>query len=92
MKKYPQLIIQIKAHTDSRGRDDFNYILSDKRANAVLVWLLKKGINRQRILAIGFGEEQLLNDCKNGVKCTEKEHLENRRTEFVIVNPYVIGN
>jgi outer membrane protein OmpA-like peptidoglycan-associated protein len=92
MKKYPQLIIQVKAHTDSRGRDDFNYILSDKRANAVLVWLLKKGINRQRILAIGFGEEQLLNDCKNGVKCTEEEHLENRRTEFVIVNPYVIGN
>ena len=92
MKKYPQLIIQVKAHTDSRGRDDFNYILSDKRANAVLVWLLKKGINRQRILAIGFGEEQLLNDCKNGVKCTEEEHLENRRTEFVIVNSYVIGN
>lgn len=92
MNKYEQLIIQVKAHTDSRGRDDFNYILSDKRANTVLIWLVRKGIDRQRILAIGFGEEQLINDCKNGVKCTEEEHLENRRTEFVIVNPYVIGN
>ena len=92
MNKYPQLIIQIKAHTDSRGRDDYNYILSDKRANSVLIWLLEKGINRQRILAIGFGEEQLINDCKNGVKCTEEEHLANRRTEFVILNPAAVGH
>lgn len=61
MTKYPKLNIQIRAHTDSRGKDNYNYILSDKRANAVLLWLINKGVDRTRILAIGFGEEQLRN-------------------------------
>jgi peptidoglycan-associated lipoprotein len=92
MNKFPEIIIQIKAFTDSRGRDNFNFDLSDKRANAAMNWIINKGIHKDRILAVGYGEEQLVNGCKNGVKCSEEEHLENRRTEFVILNPVVIGH
>ncbi|TMM30336.1 flagellar motor protein MotB [Polaribacter aestuariivivens] len=92
MNKFPEIIIQIRAHTDSRGNDDFNFKLSEKRANATMNWIVNKGIHKDRILAVGFGEEQLVNDCKNGVKCSEKEHANNRRTEFVILNPVVIGH
>lgn len=92
MNKYPEIIIQIRAHTDSRGKDNFNYVLSDKRANTAMRWIIKKGISKNRIMAIGFGEEGLINHCKNGIKCSEEEHLENRRTEFIILNPSIVGH
>lgn len=92
MNKYPEILIQIRAHTDSRGRDNYNFILSDKRAKVAMNWIVKNGIHKDRILAVGFGEEQLVNACKNGAKCSEEEHLKNRRTEFVILNPVVLGH
>ena len=91
MNKYPEIIIQIKAHTDSKGREDSNLKLSVKRAYTSMNWLLEKGIHKDRLFAVGFGEKELVNECKSFVKCSDEKHQENRRTEFVILNPVVIG-
>lgn len=86
LRANPNMIIKIEAHTDSRGRDKFNMRLSDKRAKSTRDYILSRGISPNRIeSAIGFGETQLLNKCKNGVKCTAEEHQLNRRSYFYIV-------
>ncbi len=86
MQEYPKMKIDIRSHTDSRSSVKSNLILSDKRAKSIMAWLVKKGIAANRLKGKGFGESQLLNKCKDGVKCTEEEHLLNRRSEFVIVS------
>ena len=48
-------------------------------------WLIAKGISRDRLVAVGYGEGQNVNDCKNQIPCSEKEHQLNRRTEFRIL-------
>jgi outer membrane protein OmpA-like peptidoglycan-associated protein len=78
------LKIELSSHTDSRSSDEFNLALSQKRANEVAEYLMSKGIRRDRLKAIGYGETKLLNKCENGVLCTEEEHALNRRTEFKI--------
>ena len=86
MKEYPAMIIKIESHTDSRGRDEYNMELSDKRAKATKDYIVSQGIESQRIeSAIGYGESRLLNECSNGVKCTEEQHDINRRSEFIIL-------
>ncbi|PKB18738.1 OmpA family protein [Flavobacterium sp. 5] len=86
MQKFPKVIIKIESHTDSRGKDQYNLKLSDNRAKATLDYLIKSGIDSSRILsAIGYGESRLINKCSNGVKCTEEEHLINRRSDFIII-------
>ena len=89
--KYSKLKITIGAHTDSRAPDDYNLKLSAKRARSTMNWLLNKQIDASRISAKGYGETQLINNCSNGVKCSEEEHQQNRRIEFVIENPEVIN-
>ncbi|PWL39048.1 flagellar motor protein MotB [Flagellimonas aquimarina] len=86
MKEYPQLNIHIESHTDSRGNDNYNELLSDRRAKSTLEWLVKNGINRARFSAKGYGESQLQNECSNGVECSEKAHQLNRRSMFIIKN------
>lgn len=86
MRQYPQLVIHIESHTDSRGNDAYNEALSDKRAKSTLEWLVSKGIDRSRLSAKGYGEYQLTNKCSNGVECTEEEHQLNRRSMFIIQN------
>jgi len=86
MRQYPQLIIHIESHTDSRGKDSYNEALSEKRAQSTLNWLVDKGISRSRLTAKGYGEYQLQNQCSNGVECTEEEHQLNRRSMFIIQN------
>ena len=78
--------MHIESHTDSRGEDAYNLALSDKRAAATMAWFIDKGIAKKRASAKGYGEEQLVNECSNGVKCTEKEHLLNRRSMFIRSN------
>lgn len=86
LRANPNMVIKIEAHTDSRGRDKFNMRLSDKRAKSTRDYILSRGISSNRIeSAIGFGESQLLNKCRNGVKCTAEEHQLNRRSYFYIV-------
>jgi len=86
MREYPQLVIHIESHTDSRGDDLYNEILSEKRAQSTLNWLVDQGIDRERLSAKGYGETQHINECSNGVKCTEEEHQLNRRSMFIIQN------
>lgn len=85
MKDNPTMWIELGAHTDSRGNDAYNMILSQKRAESAVQYIISKGINRNRITAKGYGETQLLNKCANGVLCSELDHQLNRRTEFKIV-------
>lgn len=91
MNKYPELLIEGGSHTDSRGPDSYNIILSTRRAKATTAYIISKGIDKSRISAKGYGETQLVNHCNGSTKCTEDEHQQNRRTEFVILNPDVLG-
>ncbi|WP_240514910.1 MULTISPECIES: OmpA family protein [unclassified Flavobacterium] len=84
MQEYPKMRIDIRSHTDSRSSAKSNMILSDKRAKSIMAWLVSKGIDAKRLRGKGYGESQLLNRCKDGVTCSEEEHLKNRRSEFII--------
>jgi len=84
LKENPKLIVEIGSHTDSRANDAYNLKLSQKRAQYVVDYLVKQGIDKSRLNAVGYGETKILNHCKNGVKCTDAEHAINRRTEFKI--------
>jgi outer membrane protein OmpA-like peptidoglycan-associated protein/tetratricopeptide (TPR) repeat protein len=85
MNENPTLEIELSAHTDARGSDPSNLSLSDSRAKAAAAYVISKGIDVKRVTGKGFGESQLKNKCANGIKCTEKEHQENRRTEVKIM-------
>lgn len=84
MRKRPNILIKIKSYTDSRGRDEYNMALSKNRAKATFEYIVKAGIESDRLSYEGYGETGLLNECSNGVKCTEKEHEINRRSEFIV--------
>lgn len=84
LKDYPLMTIDVRSHTDSRGDNNYNLKLSDRRAKSTMKYLESKGIKAERISGEGYGETQLLNKCKDGVKCTEKEHQLNRRSEFIV--------
>lgn len=85
MSKYPDMVIELSSHTDSRGDDDYNQKLSERRANSARRWMMGKGIDGKRIKAKGYGELKILNGCTNGEECTDDEHRFNRRTEFKIL-------
>ncbi len=85
MTKYPDMTIAISSHTDSRGNDAYNLNLSKNRAKSVVDYLAKKGIDPKRVSSEGFGETKLLNECADGVSCSEEQHQYNRRTEVRIV-------
>lgn len=82
MNKYPNMVIFVKAHTDSRGNDKYNMSLSDRRAKATVQYVISKGIAAERISGQGVGESEPKVDCGNN--CTEEQHAENRRSEFLI--------
>jgi outer membrane protein OmpA-like peptidoglycan-associated protein len=84
MNDNPGLSVELGSHTDSRGNDDYNMDLSDKRARAAVAYIVSEGIDSVRITAKGYGESQLANRCRNGVECSEAEHQLNRRTELRI--------
>jgi len=77
--------VEIASHTDSRGTKANNRDLSERRAQAVTNYLISKGVNSSRIVSSGYGESQLLNRCSDGVSCTEREHRNNRRTQFRVI-------
>jgi outer membrane protein OmpA-like peptidoglycan-associated protein len=81
----PNITIELASHTDSRAPEDYNLKLSQRRAQACVDYLLKKGIAKDRMTAVGYGETRLVNDCADGVDCTEEQHQENRRTTFRVL-------
>ncbi len=85
LKRYPNMIIEISSHTDSRGNSLNNLRLSQLRANEVSEYITSKGINKARVKATGKGETEPINNCGDGVQCTEAEYQRNRRTEFKIL-------
>ena len=85
MRRYPSMEIQLVAHTDAQGDDDYNLDLSVKRADSARRYLIQKGIAADRIEAFGYGEQQIRNQCRNGVKCSDEEHQFNRRTEVKVM-------
>ena len=84
LNQYPTLKLDIRSHTDSRQSAENNMVLSEKRAQSTKNWLIQKGIDGNRLAAKGYGETKLVNRCADGVKCTEQEHQQNRRSEFII--------
>jgi outer membrane protein OmpA-like peptidoglycan-associated protein len=84
MQSNKQLIVELSSHTDSKASDQFNLVLSKKRAQTAVDYLIAKGIDKKRLTAVGYGETKLLNKCTNNVECTDDEHKINRRTEFKI--------
>ncbi len=83
LNKYPEMEIQLGAHTDSRASEMYNLILSNNRAASTLEYIVSKGIDRKRLRSKGFGESMPLIKC--GDHCTEAEHSINRRCEFRIL-------
>ena len=86
LKDNPTIVIELSSHTDCRASDSYNMTLSDKRAKSAAKYIVEKGgIPKNRITGKGYGETMLINRCANGVKCSETEHQENRRTEFKVI-------
>ena len=81
LSKNQTMRIEIAAHTDSDGADDFNQLLSQKRASSVKNYLISKGIAEMRMTAKGYGEKQPIAD-----NSTEKGKAENRRTEIRVIS------
>ncbi len=80
LKENPSIVIEMSAHTDSRGADEYNFKLSDNRARSVMEYILLKGIEPSRISSRGYGESKPVatNDTDDGRQL-------NRRVEFTIV-------
>lgn len=86
MKKYEYMEIEVSAHTDARGNDQYNLDLSKARAASTLEYIVSQGINRNRLRSIGYGELQPLNKCDKEGICSDEEYDVNRRCEFKIIN------
>lgn len=85
MKTRPSISIEVKSHTDSRGKDDYNLRLSKNRAKTTMDYIIiEGGIAKDRVWGDGYGETQLINKCANDVPCTEAEHELNRRSDFIM--------
>ena len=90
MNKYPNMVVELGAHTDCRASAAFNMKLSDKRAKSSAKYIQEHITNPERISGKGYGESLLLNDCgcEGAVTsdCSEEEHQVNRRTEFLVIS------
>ena len=90
----PNIVIELQAHTDCRGGDDYNQKLSQRRAQSCVDYLVSKGIPSERMKAVGYGEtiprmkglecETISNLSTNEEQ--EAAHQKNRRTQFIVLN------
>jgi outer membrane protein OmpA-like peptidoglycan-associated protein len=85
LQENAKAVVRIEVHSDSRGDDQYNLDLTQKRADKIADYFRQYGIAHQRLIAKGLGETELRNRCANGVKCDNAAHLENRRIEIEIV-------
>lgn len=86
MSQNPSVKIDVRSHTDSRARDGYNLSLSQRRNASTIQYLIDRGIDSSRLTGRGYGETQLVNHCSNGVKCSDQEHEQNRRSEFIVMS------
>lgn len=84
MNKYPNMVVKVESHTDNRGSAVYNQKLSERRAKSTVQYIISKGIDASRLSSEGKGEGDPLIDC--GTKCTDEEHQQNRRSDFIIVS------
>ena len=82
LRHFTNMRIEVISHTDSRGSAAYNLELSQLRAESVMNYLISKGVAPSRIRSIGRGEQELLNHCSDGIRCTDEQHGLNRRTEI----------
>lgn len=80
----PEISIELGSHTDCRGTNEYNQVLSQKRAESAVNYIISKGIKASRLTFKGYGETVLRNTCSDGVECSEVDHQLNRRTEFKV--------
>ncbi|MFH2094202.1 MAG: OmpA family protein [Bacteroidota bacterium] len=80
LNKYQSLIIEIAAHTDDIGTDEYNRELSEKRAISVTEYLVSKGISHERLIPKGYGKSKPLTK-----GTSEANRAKNRRVEFIVV-------
>ncbi|HRP60532.1 MAG TPA: OmpA family protein, partial [Vicingus sp.] len=91
LKENTTIKVEISSHTDTRGSDVYNKNLSQKRANAVVNYLVTKGIKKERFKSVGYGETKPIDDCSKYTECGETRnddcdcHQKNRRTEFKVL-------
>jgi len=86
INEYENIVVECGSHTDSRASSRYNLHLSNLRAKEVIDHLTSLGVNPDRIKSRGYGEAVLVNKCRDNVPCSEAEHLQNRRTEFIILH------
>ncbi len=83
----PQVVVEISSHTDSRGNNQANLELSQRRANSVIQYIKQRvKLKPNQIVAKGYGETRPVNVCVDGVECSEESHQANRRTELLVVD------
>ncbi len=93
LKDNPGLKLELGSHTDARGADDYNLKLSQKRAKNAVDHLVKMArVSSDVLVARGYGETELVNNCKNNISCSEEQHAQNRRTELKIIDIYFPDN
>lgn len=84
LRRFPESILNIGAHADSRGTETYNKKLSEERLRTVVSYFRRNGIPMKRIHGLAFGEELPLNQCSSGVECPEEDHSKNRRAELKV--------
>lgn len=95
LSKYPKIRLELGSHTDCRSDSVYNRGLSQRRADSAVAYIVRQGVDSLRLIARGYGESMLVNDCacEGGVvkrRCSEEEHQMNRRTTFKLLdNKYV---
>jgi len=85
MRQQPNLTVELASHTDCRGGSQYNQSLSQRRAEGVVEYLTRQGVDSKRLRPVGYGESEPRNRCTDGTNCTEQEHARNRRTEVRIL-------
>jgi outer membrane protein OmpA-like peptidoglycan-associated protein len=86
LSERPDMKVELSAHTDAVGSDAYNLKLSNERALSCYNNLIEGGVPAKQLLYKGYGETQLVNNCKNGVTCSEQENEVNRRVELKVLS------
>ncbi|MFY7887507.1 MAG: OmpA family protein [Spirosomataceae bacterium] len=85
LRHHPAMMIEVGSHIDSKGDASDNLQLTQRRSNSIVDYMVGKGIERSRMIPKGYGESMLVNKCRDGIVCTEREHERNRRTTIRIL-------